>query len=203
MAKETGLREQKKRQTRQALIEAALRLFDDQGYDTATVTEIAAAAGVSPATFFNYFASKEEVVFADQHLFAEVLPGVHASADPAEPIGAFMLRAVRDLAAAGVWNIPLDDPLAAIRVRLIQSAPSLRAAFLLRNAYLVDGWTRTAHEAYGGTVDVGEIATLVGAVAGGIANALQVNATADGRPHRPESEVAVEAAELVVRGFEA
>ena len=196
-----GLREQKKRQTRQALIEAALRLFDAQGYDTATVTEIAAAAGVSPATFFNYFASKEEVVFADQHLFAEVLPGVLTSADPAEPIGGFMLRAVRELAAAGVWNIPLDDPLAAIRVRLIQSVPSLRAAFLLRNAYLVDGWTRAAHESYAGRAGLDEIATLVGAIAGGIANALQVNATADGRPRRSETEVAVGAAELVVRGF--
>lgn len=198
MTKETGLREQKKRQTRQALIEAALRLFDAQGYDTATVTEIAAAAGVSPATFFNYFASKEEVVFADQHLFAGVLPGVLASADPAEPIGGFMLRAVRELAAAGVWSIPLDDPLAAIRVRLIQSAPSLRAAFLLRNAYLVDGWTQAAHEIYAGTVDLDEIATLVGAIAGAIANALQVSAA----DSRPAPEIAVRAAELVVRGFE-
>ncbi|NNG39710.1 TetR family transcriptional regulator [Flexivirga sp. ID2601S] len=60
-----GLRERKKAQTRRALREAAFRLFDKQGYSNTTTEQIAAAADVSPSTFFRYFPSKAELVVAD------------------------------------------------------------------------------------------------------------------------------------------
>src|ERR1700728_2542445 len=60
-----SLRERKKARTRAALREHALRLFREQGYQATTVEQIAAAAEVSPSTFFRYFPTKEDLVLQD------------------------------------------------------------------------------------------------------------------------------------------
>lgn len=58
-----GLREQKKRLTRQQLSTTATELFIKQGFDNVTINDIAAAAKVSKMTVFNYFRRKEELYF--------------------------------------------------------------------------------------------------------------------------------------------
>jgi AcrR family transcriptional regulator len=60
----TGLRERKKAQTRMAIIAEAGHLFTAQGFQSTTMDEIAAAAGVSPATLYNYFGTKNSVLLA-------------------------------------------------------------------------------------------------------------------------------------------
>src|ERR1700682_1242027 len=62
-----GLRERKKQKTRESIQHEAMRLFGKQGYEQTTIEQIAAAADISPSTFFNYFPTKEDVVLYDAY----------------------------------------------------------------------------------------------------------------------------------------
>lgn len=80
-------RERKKQETRQRLMEAALRLFHEHGYDATTVEQIAEAADVAKGTFFNYFETKEMLLPAlfewrMQELAAALLPEHGAPESP-------------------------------------------------------------------------------------------------------------------------
>ena len=62
MSGQLSRRERKKQETRQSLMESALRLFSEHGYDATTVKDITDAADVAKGTFFNYFDTKEAIL---------------------------------------------------------------------------------------------------------------------------------------------
>jgi AcrR family transcriptional regulator len=64
---EPDWRHREKNATRDRIRASALRLLGEQGYDTTTVEQIAAAAGVSHMTFFRYFPTKDDVALSDSY----------------------------------------------------------------------------------------------------------------------------------------
>jgi len=77
-----SLRERKKRMTRQAIFEAAQRMFSERGFDEVTVAEIADAANISVKTLFTYVRSKEELVFADGPTILDAVAEAVRDRDP-------------------------------------------------------------------------------------------------------------------------
>jgi AcrR family transcriptional regulator len=84
VAIELGLRERKKRQTRQVIFETASRLFAERGFDAVTVAEVARAADVSGVTVFNYFPTKEDLFFGGMEVFEEQLLEAVRGREPGE-----------------------------------------------------------------------------------------------------------------------
>ena len=129
-----GLRERKKRATREAIAATARRLFAERGFDAVTVAEIAAAADVSEKTVFNHFATKEDLVFAGGEARLAQL-----QADIAErPPGTSVLdvfrassEAMLDIVAAGETEDSLVVP------RIVRDSPALQER-------LAVGWEREA-----------------------------------------------------------
>src|SRR5919108_88818 len=92
MAAEPGLRERKKQRTRQLLADTARRLFSERGFEHVSVAEIARVADVSEATVFNYFPTKEDLVYSGLETFEEQL----LAAVRERPRGQTVLDAFRD-----------------------------------------------------------------------------------------------------------
>lgn len=118
-----GLRERKKRATRAALSEAAVRLAAERGAENVTVEAISSAAGVSPRTFFNYFESHYDAfVMTDPDISERVRRAVLDA-----PAALAPLDAVREALTAELSDIEARHELWNLRARVLERSPHLLA----------------------------------------------------------------------------
>ena len=163
-----GLRERKKQRTREAIVEAATKLFAAQGYAETPLAEVAEEAEVALSTIFNYFPGKLDIVFAVMDALIESAQARVVGRPDGETATHAVLGWVRGVLPE------LEQPYSeALRrsAQIIKSDPELVAAERLRGALLEDelalGFARDLGEgppgvrsrmmaaiAYGGMVDV-------------------------------------------------
>jgi AcrR family transcriptional regulator len=118
-----GLRERKKEQTREALARAVLKLSTKRGFDNVTVEDIADSCDVSPRTFFRYFASKEDALFASNATRREMVQ----AALQAQPPELSVFDALE--AAVGTLVIEYEGEHDMLRKRhaIVVTSPSLQS----------------------------------------------------------------------------
>ncbi|MFC5817457.1 TetR family transcriptional regulator [Nonomuraea harbinensis] len=120
-----GLRERKKEKTRVALLDAALDLFLEQGYDSTPIDQIAEAVEVSPRTFFRYFTSKEHLILWLHDQVEETMLEVLADRPADEPPFVSMTHALRAQLRTMEYATP-DDVARFLKVRrLLDTTPHL------------------------------------------------------------------------------
>jgi AcrR family transcriptional regulator len=156
-----GLRERKKARTKAAIQQHAMRLFHERGYAATTVEQIAAAAEVSPSTFFRYFPTKEDVVLYD------ALDPVLLEAFRAQPAELGPIQALR----GAMWAVFGELPAEALAMqqdhdRLIRSVPELRARMLDEFAKSLRLFAEIVAERVGRRPDDPAVRTVAGAVIG-------------------------------------
>lgn len=127
MTAELGLRERKKQRTRELLSETARRLFSERGFEQVSIAEIAREADVSEQTVFNYFPSKEDLVFSGLEIFEEQL----LAAIRERPHGQTLLAAFGEFILEPRGFLAAEDDAAAGELiavtRMIAASPALLA----------------------------------------------------------------------------
>jgi AcrR family transcriptional regulator len=128
--KGVDLRSKSRESLRTEIAEVAFKIFAERGFDQVTATEVAEAAGISRASFFRYFESKEDAIFvAQEEMGVDVAEALRARPDGEDAWTA--LRRSLDVAVRTYQRSP-DEALA--RLRLIRCTPSLRSHQLDRLA---------------------------------------------------------------------
>jgi AcrR family transcriptional regulator len=133
----TGLRERKKEQTRQLIAETARRLFTERGFERVTVAEIARAADVSEQTVFNYFPTKEDLVYWRLESFEdELLTTIRERAEGESVLAAFRRFVLKQRGLLGKSDPESRELLTAL-TRMITESPAL----LAREQQIFAGYT--------------------------------------------------------------
>ncbi|WP_330180931.1 TetR/AcrR family transcriptional regulator [Nocardia sp. NBC_01503] len=170
----SALRDRKRERTRRALYEAAVEMFESRGYEATTVADIAAAAEVGTRTFFNYFASKEELLFPEPDDRVSAAAQAIAARRPDERPVEVLLRALR-----AVGDNPgehLGDTLAAriavVRAQVSRTVPAVSGRAAYAQLATQQEIARQLRAAFPEELDEVGAAALVGAVVGAVSGAL-------------------------------
>jgi AcrR family transcriptional regulator len=157
---EAGLRQRKKQRTRRALADAAARLVAERGYEETTIADLAAAADISPRTFFSYFPAKEDALFADLDDRIAALSQLEFRR-PGEGLRDGIRRVASQALSSVIEDTENEETRA--RQRTIASQPSLQAAALLRLRAAERVMAGRLHAAYPEELDPIAAAAVVGA----------------------------------------
>ncbi|MEU8356595.1 TetR/AcrR family transcriptional regulator [Nonomuraea sp. NPDC048882] len=164
-------RARKKRQTRELLVRTAFRLFKEQGYEQTTIAQISAEADIATKTFFNYFSSKEDVVFTDAERYYELTLDVIKGRRPGERVADLLLRTCELSLSAGYMAegpISADPELTDVYRNLVATVPSVQAKGL---HVMFDSQRRIADAfvaAFPGEIDRLTALAAVGALMGAV-----------------------------------
>jgi AcrR family transcriptional regulator len=126
----TGLRERKKRETRQQISDMATAMFIERGFDAVTISQVAQAAGVAKMTVTNYFPRKEDLVFDRAGAIVSGLAAAIAARAPGESLLTAIRRDYEQAAARADVTLGLSGPEFA---RMIASSPVLVSRALEMN----------------------------------------------------------------------
>ncbi|WP_170223690.1 TetR family transcriptional regulator [Nonomuraea turkmeniaca] len=129
-----GLRERKKEKTRLALLDAALDLFLEQGYESTTVEQIAGAVDVSPRTFFRYFTSKDHLVLWFHDHGEEIMLETLESRPPDEPPFTALMHALRAVLSDMQGSTPEESARFLKLRRILEENPRLIGQSVARGA---------------------------------------------------------------------
>jgi AcrR family transcriptional regulator len=144
-ARPVGRRQRKRDRTRNALMQAALRLFGERGYDATSIEDVTAAADVAPRTFFHYFASKDDVLFGGHEERREALIQHFRREVEHRPVP----EALRVALLTIVEAFEEDPDFFLKRARLYTKEQPLRSAVLRVNEAMVAGLTDALGEQLG------------------------------------------------------
>jgi AcrR family transcriptional regulator len=118
----SGLRERKKRETRQAISDIATLMFAERGFDAVTISQVAEAAGVAKMTVTNYFPRKEDLVFDRAGAIIASLADAVAGRRPGESMLAAVRRSYAEAVDRADVTLGLSSPAFA---GMIESSPVL------------------------------------------------------------------------------
>lgn len=196
MTEPRGLRERKKQATRRRIVEAAYELFERDGYESTTVEAIAAAAEVSPATFYNYFPQKEDLLFPDRDQILDAGLEAIATASEREAPVQTLVRAVRamiDTTAGGLRDPSTERE--SRRIRLVMTVPQLQAR-MVQNAFgVVERLTEALREVH--PEDETDYTVVLGAIFG----AAFAAGTASARQGGSTEQALIRAVDRVAEAF--
>lgn len=145
-----GLRERRKRETRALISDAATALFRLRGFDGVTIAEIAKRVGVSEKTIYNYFPTKESLVFdrADEQLL-RLTAAVRDRPEGVSPTAAFVAALKREFQQLNELVADAGSEVLLSFSRMVHETPALRAAWGEHSFRMVEALAATLAKEFG------------------------------------------------------